>query len=221
MRRNVVQKYIHKYALYIVLVVLASAVSFLAQGCLFVSEEKKPEPPPVALPKPEIPMSEDYIRSKPGDMLAFIPKDWFLIDVEGKASSDVVAVAVNKDYTVSMIVQSIRKTDIVEQTVSKEGVIGLARLAFEKRSRKTAGTVRMLSTITTATMGDKTFGLYEFTADSATSTRLMRSHSAVFVSSINNYYECSLVPTTISAMPPPDEIEMNKTFRSILAALQF
>jgi len=200
---------------------LCFAVSTILAGCLFVSEEKKPETPMYALPKPEVPMSEDYIRSKPGDMLAFMPKGWFLIDVEGKASSDVVAVAVNADYTISMVVQSIRKTDAAEQTVSKEGVIGLARVAFEKRSRKTAGTVRMLSTVTTATMGEKTFGLYEFTADSATSTRLLRSRSAVFVSSVNNYYECSLVPTSISAMPPPDEIEMNKIFRSILASLQF
>lgn len=194
-------------------------------GCLFVAEEKKPDTTVTTTlpPKPDVPMSEDYIRSKPGDMLAFMPQGWFLIDVDGKTSSDVVAVAVNADYTLSMVVQSIRKNDLIEQTVNKEGVLGLARLAFEKRSRKTANAVRLLSTFSTTVIGNKTFGVYEFCGESADTTAgILRSRSAVFISSIKNYYEVSLVPTNaVSLKPIPDETESANIFRSILATLQY
>lgn len=189
-------------------------------GCLFTATERKAESIIVSV-KPEIPMSDEYVRSRPGDMLAFLPQGWFLVDVEGKASSDVIAVAVNPDYTLSMVVQNIRKNDLIDQVVQKEGLLGLTRLAFEKRQRKTSNSVRLLNKFTPTTIGSRSFGVYEFTgAVQDTTTAILHSRSAVFTSSLGNYYEVSLTPTTISGKSVPPDDECARVFRSIIASLQ-
>ena len=203
-----------------IVTVLLVGLTLALQSCLFTRSEKKEEPPDPELLKPQVAMSEDYIRSKPGDLLAFMPKGWFLIDVEGKVSSDIVAVAVNNDYTLSMVIQTLRSNDLVRQTVSKEGLIGLARIAFEKRSRKTANSVRLMNAIDKQDFGLRTFGYYEFSTDSTDSTAA-RARSVVLVSSSDNYYEVSLVPTTITTAKLPEESEMKKIFHSIVVMLQY
>ncbi|MBL7998924.1 MAG: hypothetical protein JNL32_09845 [Candidatus Kapabacteria bacterium] len=201
---------------------ICCCLAAMSGGCLFVSAEKKVEQTVVVPAKPEIQMSEEYIRSKQGDVLVYMPEGWYVIDVEGKAPADVVAVAVNPDYTLSLVVQSVRKNDLIDQTVQKEGVLGLARMAFEKRSRKTANTVRLLSKILPVNIGSKAYGVYEFTGDSQDSSGVfLRSRSAVFITSVNSYYECSLIPTAITAKPLPAETDIEKVFRSVLASIQY
>jgi hypothetical protein len=196
------------------------ALVMCLEGCLFTATEKKAESIVVSV-KPEIPMSEEYVRSRPGDMLAFLPQGWFLVDVEGKASSDVIAVAVNPDYTLTMVVQNIRKNDLIDQVVQKEGLLGLTRLAFEKRQRKTSNSVRLLNKFTPTTIGSRSFGMYEFTGSAQdTTSAILHSRSAVFTSSLGNYYEVSLTPTTISGKSVPPDDECARVFRSIIASLQ-
>lgn len=201
--------------LHIALSVCVSSVVF--HGCLFVADSEKKIESQMYEAQPEIEMSEEYIRTKSGDVLAYLPKDWFLVDIEKTAPADVIAIAVNPDYTASAVLTSIRKTDLVEQTFSKEGMIGLARLSFEKHNRKTVGAVKLLGTFSLAAIGKKTFGVYEFIgADSTLKTR-----SAVFASSINNFYQLSVVPTTINEKPLPTDEDYKKYFRSMLASLQY
>jgi len=82
----------------IFLIVLFSVLVVIMTSCLVVKRDDTIQNDAVSLyvfsPKPEIPMSEELVRSKKGDMIAFLPKDWFFVDVEEKASSDIFAVAV-------------------------------------------------------------------------------------------------------------------------------
>jgi hypothetical protein len=161
-------------------------------------------------------MSDVHVRSKKGDMIAFLPKDWFFVDVEEKASSDIFAVAVNPDYTLSAVFSVIRKTDRIDSVVSKEGLLGLARIAFDRHERKTAGAVKQNGVYSTIQMGS--FPLAEFnyfaTGNSA------KAQSAVFVSSINQYYEITLIPMNISGKKIPEKEDIDKYFQSILATIQ-
>ena len=87
-----------KHLKYIYIILLLPVI---LNSCLIVKyPESKEVHSTISLsPKPEIPMSDILVRSKQGDMIAFLPKDWFYVNVFEKASADVFAVAVNPEYT--------------------------------------------------------------------------------------------------------------------------
>jgi hypothetical protein len=209
-----------------------SAVLFVS-GCLFVKQKEAPPPSPTLLsPQPEIQMSEDLVRSKAGDMIAFLPQGWFFVELEGKAPSDVFAIAVNPDYTLSAVFSTLRKTETSDSVIEREGVYALARMSFARHERKSAGTVKLAGKTTALKIGSREFGYFEiigvFRPDTTSALPgvpitygTLKTKIAVFNSSINNYYELALVPTTISGKTLPTEDEISKIFRSMLTTVQF
>jgi hypothetical protein len=189
-------------------------------SCLIVKEqdnEVQIEPTITLSPKPEIPMSEDLVRSKTGDMIAFIPRNWFFVDVEDKASPEIIAVAVNPDYSLGAVFSSIRKNDRLDSTVNKEGLYGLARMSLTNRERKTAGAVKLSGKYRQVEMGICKFVTYKFTSPGGS----MTSESAVFISELGQYYEFSLIPMNIKGEPLPPIEEAEKIFRSILTTIKY
>jgi hypothetical protein len=162
-------------------------------------------------------MSDEIVRSKDGDMISFIPKDWFFVNVEDKASSEVFAVAVNPDYTLAAVFSMMRKSPELGEVCQKEGVIGLARMFMDKRQNKTAGAVTMLGSPSTVNMGPLNFGRYNFNASGGTS----KGRAAVFISSIGQYYEFALIPMDFRGKPLPTQDEIETIFTSILATIQY
>ncbi len=201
-----------KYIAFILILTLMS-------GCIVVKHKTMVEENvEVTLnPKPEIPMSDKLVRSKKGDMIAFLPKDWFFVDVEEKASADIFAVAVNPDYTLSAVFSIIKKNDITDSIVAKEGLLGLARICLDRHEKKTAGAVKQVGKYTTIHLGTLSFTKFDFSNSSGS----MVSQSAVFKSSINQYYEYSLIPMNITGKPLPSQIEIDKIFRSIMTTIQY
>ncbi|MBS1538138.1 MAG: hypothetical protein JST20_10375 [Bacteroidetes bacterium] len=209
-----------------------SAVLLLS-GCLFVKPKAAPPPPPTLLsPQPEIQMSDELVRSKAGDMIAFLPKGWFFVELEGKTSSDIFAIAVNPDYTLSAVFSTLRKTETSDSVIEREGIYALARMSFARHERKSAGNVKLVSKTSALKIGSREFGYFEIAGvyHPDTTTALpgvppiyssLKTKIAVFNSSINTYYELALVPTTISGKPLLTEDEINKIFRSILTTVQF
>jgi hypothetical protein len=203
---------LRSFALFLAIVIFIS-------GCIVVKHpDGEDVAPAVTLsPKPEIEMSENLLRSRRGDMIAFLPKDWFFIDVGEQASSDVFAVAVNPDYSLSAIFSTIRKNDRTAQVVNKEGLLGLARIAFARHEQKTAGAVKLVGKYSEIEMGHNEFAQFRFAANKGD----MPSRSAVFVSGIGNYYEFSLSPMNIKGNPIPSPERFDKIFRSILTTIQY
>ena len=208
-------------------------VVLLASGCLFVKQKDAPPPPPTLLsPQPEILMSENLVRSKAGDMIAFLPQGWFFVELEGKAPSEVFAIAVNPDYTLSAVFSTLRKTETSDSVVGREGIYALARMSFARHERKSAGNVKLVGKTTELKIGSREFGSFEITGvfrpDSTGALPgvplvygTLKTKVAVFNSSINNYYELALVPTTISGKPLPSEDDINNVFRSMLTTFPF
>ena len=64
-------------------------------GCFFVWQEEEFYPPMALSPKPEIEMSRNTVESKSGDMIAFIPKGWTILEKDVYPSPDVFAIAVD------------------------------------------------------------------------------------------------------------------------------
>jgi hypothetical protein len=199
------------------LLVLA-ALACLLPSCLFVkAPEQKVDVQNVALsPQPELEMSDELVRTRAGDLIALLPKGWLFLDTKGDASADIVAIAVNPDYTLTMVVSVIPPGEVAREKVDSEGLLGLARVAYQKHVRKSGGSVKLIGTYRIAELGPRRFGVYDFTANGA-----LRTRSAVCTSSLGNHYEVALVPVTVSGKDLPDNAEQERIFRSILATVQY
>ncbi len=205
-----------KFKLYIILI-----LTFLLtiSGCIVVKDQEyKDVTPTVNLsPKPEIKMNNTPIRSKTGDMLSFIPNDWFLVDLKDEASADIMAVAVNSDYSLSIVFKNIRKNSQIDKIVDKEGLLGLARMSFARHQKKSGGTAKQVGKYTPIKMGNSKFVSYEFTVKGGA----LNSRVVVFKSSLGKYYEIAMIPMQIKGNPLPPQNERQKIFRSILATTKF
>lgn len=196
-------------------VLLAAAVP----SCLFVrAPQQNEDVQHVALsPQPQIDMSDELVRTRAGDLIALLPRGWVFLDTKGESSADIVSVAVNPDYTLSMVVSSISHGESTRELTEGEGMLGLARVAFQKHVRKSAGAVKLIGTYRTAELGPRRFGLYDFSMAAGG----LRTRAAVCTSTLGNHYEIALVPLTVSGKDVPDNTTQEATFSSILATVQY
>ena len=200
-------------------VIAIVAFAIVVPSCLFVkAPEQKSDVQNVALsPQPEIEMSDELVRTRSGDMITLMPKGWVFLDTKSDASADIIAIAVNPEYTLSMVVSSIPAAESSREQIQAEGLLGLARVAYQKHVRKSAGTAKLVGTYRIAELGPRRFGVYDF----STSGGALRTRSAVCTSSLGNSYEVSLVPLAVSGRDVPDNAEQERIFRSILATVQY
>ena len=203
-------------------VLLLSTVFLLltTSSCLFVKAPKQDEgtgeEAPLS-PQPQMAMGDELIRSPQGDMIALLPEGWQLLDTKTEVSDFVITVAVNPEYTLSAVFATIPPSGSTLQAVDDDGLLGLARVAFTQRSRKTAGAVDLVGTYSLAELGTREFGLYKFKPSAGSLT----SRCAVFTSTLGNYYEFSLVPINVSGRDIPADADQHKVFSSILATIQY
>ena len=196
-----------------ILAVLILLVSI--SGCIVVKHDDKVDDKPLILnlsPQPELTMSEIMIRSISGDMIAYLPRDWFLVNMEETAPTDVIAVAVNPEYSICVVFSLIRKGDKIDELFAKEGLLGIARLSLERRAKKTAASVHQIGKYSTITMGPRNFSKYEY----ANADNSMNGISAVYKSSLDEYYEMSVFSMNLKGIVLPTRDDIVKVFNSIL-----
>jgi hypothetical protein len=189
-------------------------------GCIIVRHENTDEENLniVSLsPKPEIPMSEDIVLSTAGDMVANIPLNWFFVDVEDKVSSDIIAVAVNPDYSLCAVFSTIRKSGQVDENVEQEGLVALARVSFDKHVQKSGGLAMLIGDITAVHNGTLDFAQYEYSCKGGTD----HVRTVVFKSDIGQYYDISMMQMNFNGKEMPTRAEFDKIFRSIIATVQY
>jgi hypothetical protein len=202
---------------YGIIMLIVSSIGL--SGCLFVriDDEEPPPTPVIVSPQPEIPISEEMVHSRDGDMLAFLPVGWDFINAEGMMSSDVFAIAANKDMNIALVFRRLKKLPQTDSVIAKQGVYALARAAMIYHQQKTAGAAKQTGKYGLITIGSREFGTFDFT----NATRSARNRCAVFMSSFGNYYEIALVPLNINDNPLPSEETILKLFRSVLATVQY
>ena len=192
---------------------------FIFESCIVIKNEApKQQAPRINLsPKPEIPMSDNLVRSKQGDMIAFLPEGWFFLDLTESTSADIIAFAVNPDYTIGAVFSTVRTNELSNKDIDKEGLMGLARLSFDHHQRKSGGSVNLIGKFTNVDVGTNNFVKYEFgTAESQLPTL-----AAVFVSSMKQNYQFTLIPMKINGKPLPTRPDMDLYFNSILRTIQY
>ena len=168
-------------------------------------------------PKPTIKMSEKLVRSTKGDMIAFLPEGWFFVDVEKDMSENIFAVAVNPDYTLTAVFSKTENNSKIDNIVETEGLLGLSRYFLNQKQSKTAGSVKQKGKFCSLNAGNLKFGNYQFTSSGGAAS----GNSAVFISSMNRYYEFTLMPMNLTGKSQPSKKEIQEIFDSILATIQF
>lgn len=168
-------------------------------------------------PMPTVEMSDETVRSIDNDMIAFLPKDWFFVDVGDRASSNIFAVAVNPDYTLSAVFSQIPNLPEYSDVLKREGMIGLTRIAFERHNSKVGGSATMIGSPSLVNMGPLEFGKYSFSGGGTTE----KCQAVVFRSASNNLYEFALMPMSFRMLQLPAQDEINQYFNSILATIQY
>lgn len=199
------------------------------EGCVVVVQ-KQPQPntqskattkveekPLRQLPsKPTIVMSDEVVRSELGDMVSLLPQEWSLVNIETNLPVQVFSVAVNNQYTASLIYSVLRKEENFDQTFQKDGLVGIGRISATKRDTKMRN-IKRLGEFEEVQVGSKRFCLYRYTTDNgATLNRV-----AVFRSSFGNYYECTLSDLTFTGRKLIPREEMESLYLSVLATIDF
>jgi hypothetical protein len=211
------EKYMKFYkSLKLVLVYLT--LSTVLSGCFIVMY---PEHADVAQkiilsPKPEVEMSDELVRSDKGDMIAFIPKDWFFIDTSNKISSEVFTIAVNPKYNIAAVFSTVSVTPESATAIQKDGLIAVARISFTDHKASSDKPIALVGKYQIMDAGTLQFATYNYTINGN-----ITASSAVFLSKTGIYYEFTLVPMVVNQNPLPDPKEFDKYFRSILATIKY
>lgn len=195
-------------------------LTLLVSSCIIVKHDDEYiqiEPEIAISPKPIIPLSETMIRSSKGDMIAFLPHGWFVVDPKDKVSPDIIAIAMNPEYNISAVFSVIRHSAAVQEAYEGEGLYGVARFSLGKRERKTSNVVRQVGKYQKMNIGSQEFVKYEY----STTGGAIKAKSVVFISTANEFYEFSLVPMIIDDNPLPSFAETDDIFTSILTGIKY
>ena len=207
---------------HIIHIILIIGILIFFSNCIIVKEKddiikKEVEYEYQPAQKSKIKMSEKIVRSELGDMVVSIPDGWFFIEPDGTISSEVFAIGVNSDYTLSAVFSHIKKTDEIAEIVDKNGVIGLARFCFIKHTTKNSNNIIIVDNYDIYKYNIQEFGIYSY-------TKLNKNafgQSAAFVSSIDEYYLFSLVSLNFTSNDVPNRTQFEDIFYSILTTLKY
>ncbi len=167
-------------------------------------------------PKPEIPISDKLVRSDPGDLVAFLPEEWFFVDVRDIATSKIITMAVNPDYSLGLIFTELPKDMATASAYELEGLAGVGKVCFNLHQARTEGKVKMAGKFRIITIGHNTFCVFDMLEAEGSLFK-----SAVFVTPSFNYYEIALITMDIKGKPLPSEAEIDKIFNSVLTTVVY
>ena len=167
-------------------------------------------------PKPTIEMSDLLVRSDLGDMISLLPKDWILLKIDNNTNPDIFAIAVNKDYTLTAVFSIIRNTLSLEEA-EKDGIISVVKYSINKKKTKTGGSLDLFGNIDFINIGPYNYAKFNTTVTGG----VINSQTALFKSSLNNYYEFALIPIDIYGSKRPNQKETEEIFKSILTTIKY
>ncbi len=195
-------------------------LSLILTNCIFVKKHTEEVDEYISVDlilKPKIIMGDEVLRSEKGDMISLLPKDWFFIDLGPDTPSDVYAVAVNPDYSLSLVFSCLKSNPIIDDVYKEQKLIGIANFLYDKKQKKSLGGLIKSHTISTFTSSHMEFVVYKY----RTKSQPIFSYNAVFRSTIDNVYEISMIPLNLSGITMPSDFEMETIFTSVLATVRY
>jgi hypothetical protein len=169
------------------------------------------------LEKPSIPMGSESIRSERGDMIAFLPEGWLLVDTENKSPVNVFAVSVNQSYTLSIVFSKwTNKLDVIS-ILKKDGLLGIATKIFEMKQLKSLNNLRLLGNFEPVKNATQKFYIFKY----ENLQNGLIGKSAVFVTGLNEVYEFSLLQLDFKEKQEISDADFDKIFSSVLSTIKF
>lgn len=167
-------------------------------------------------PKPELEMSDELIRSPKGDIISLAPIGFFLMDLNSKLENNVFSALVNSKYNAAIVFSEFITNEQTEKVFQEGGLIALARLSFDKRKNNSDAEPEMAGKYQIIKIGDLEFASYSYTTN-----KVVNAKTAICRSRIGNIYEISVMPMLVNNNPIPEQIDIDKTFLSVLASIKY
>lgn len=199
--------------------VISTTILFFFTSCIIVKKKKLDDEflgDLAIMEKPQIPLSDQIVRSPVNDMIASIPLNWFFIDTEEKAHTNIFSVSCNHDYSMCALFLQLTQTQYLSNLASSEGLVAIARYCYEQKFKKSHGNIELIGDFLPVKNGKQKF--YVFTFKNKIDDSIGKS--AVFISSLNNFYEFSLLQLTFKTNEL-NKSDFEKNFHSILASIKF
>lgn len=188
-------------------------------SCLVVKYDKKEQEAPQKIelsPKPQITMSDQVIRSDFGDMIAFLPEDWFFVNLED-SRDNVFSTGVNPDYSLSLIFDELTKTDDLKRVIKNKNYEELGKISFEDQKNRSKAKLDLINVFKEIQIGELNFMTYY----TSTTSGALNSRSAVFITDFGNCYRVTLLPMDILGKPIPSNDQLDIIFESILTTVKY
>lgn len=207
-----------RFTKYFILVLILTT-SLYVNSCIFVKPKTQVEEEVSIemIPKPLIEMNEEALRSPRADMISLIPKGWFFTDLSDDTPKDVFAIAVNPEYTLSLVFSSYPSNEILEDIYKQQHLIGIANASFDRKQKRTGGSLIKFDKIYTINSSNLEFVIYHY----RTRTQPLNAFTAVFKSTTGTIYEVTILPMNLSGITLPTEDEMNKIFNSVISTIRY
>ncbi len=167
-------------------------------------------------PKPEIPISRNVMITNQGDLIAFIPEEWFFVEAAPDSASPIIAMAVNPDYSLGLVLTGLPRDNNTAEAFELEGIAGIGKLSFGLHQAKAGAGLKLAGRMKTTTIGGSKFCLYDMVLGGG---RIGKT--AVLVTDSYNYYEITLITMDVKEKPIPSEAEIDKIFNSILTTVVY
>lgn len=199
-------------------IIIAFILSGGINACFIVKYSNSDDiAPQITLsPKPEMQMNSEIVRSASGDMIASIPEEWFFVDMENKLDMEIVAVAVNPKYNMSLVFAKLPKSAKFAKIEDDDDLINLARYSLKNHQKKSKRALKLSNKYRIIKAGTMKFASYGYSTTGAISVK-----SVVFRSQLGNLYELALVPMIVNGNLVPEAAEMEKVFNSVVATIQY
>jgi hypothetical protein len=188
-------------------------------SCLVVKYDKKELEAPKKIelsPKPQITMSDQVIRSDFGDMIAFLPEDWFFVNLED-SRENVFSTGVNPDYSLSLVFDELTKTDDLKRVIKNKNYTELGKISLDDQKNRSKAKLELVNIFKEINIGELSFMTYYTT----TTSGALISRSAVFITDFGNCYRVSLIPMDILGKPIPSNDQLDIIFESILTTVKY
>lgn len=197
------------------------------QSCIIVKEKA---PPPQTEQKIEMSklraeatslLSNDMIITPDSEIVTYKPKDWFFVNTselkKNETSSEIVTVAVNKDYTMAFMVSKVQMPIAMSKLIENDEMVDVARLHFEQKKEKATEQLFIASDIDLMPYGQKEIPMYAFTSMGNT----QKVRIALLKTTTNKLYEFALIPLDFTSATPLTDKETLQLFQTILATTLF
>lgn len=188
-------------------------------SCIVVKYDKKQQEAPQMIelsPKPQITISNQVVRSDFGDMIAFLPEDWFFVNLED-SRKNVFSTAVNQDYSLSLVFDELTKTDDLKRIIKNRDYSELGKYSLDEQKNRSNSRLTQINYFQEIQIGELKFVTYYTTSTSGA----LLSRSAVFITEFGNCYRMTLLPMDILGKPIPSIDQMDVIFESILTTVKY